>query len=452
MLMRTDAATIARAGAEPSRLGRDGSARRVLIDGLNLDLEQGTGIKTYSLGLEAALRANGHHPSWLFGREVDTGGDPLASGAGFSGAARRPTTTLGRRLRMLRLYRIALLASRRRAQTIDLRHIIRSPGATAPAQVLNVAALHETAMLRHAWTRRFTRILPPEPVDIFHLTYPHPLQMDATPTVVTIHDLIPLRLPYLTLDIPAEVVARHRRAVQQAALIVTVSECSRRDICSLLDVDPARVEVTYQSSSLPRLTRREQLDLPHTLASLDLQRGGYLLFVGAVEPKKNLRRLIEAAKAADIDIPLVIAGPRAWLADQELAGLAQTPGERVRYLGYQPFDTLRALYAGARAFVFPSIYEGFGLPVLEALGFGLPVLAAGNAALPEVAGTAAAYVDPFDVRGLREGLERLAKDDELCGRLRLAAPRQAALFSAARYQQRLADAYDRVSGPAALRD
>jgi glycosyltransferase involved in cell wall biosynthesis len=420
------------------------SPPRVLIDAGNLDLTEGTGLKTYTRTLEKALKANGWATDRLFGRNIPKGDDKTIAEVAFFAPPPPAGTRLQRRIRALAFRRRALFGGRREAQLVGTTQVVHNTTDDMPERIFNVSSLFNISILRHQWTGKFTRVRLPRSVDVFHLTYPWPLIVEGAKQVVTIHDLIPLRLPYTTLDNPAEIVQRHRRAVEAASLILTVSEASKADIVNLLGVAPEKVEVTYQTSDLARLSRVEINDQPRMLARHGLQCGDYLLFAGAIEPKKNLRRLIEAFLLSDIDIPLVITGPRAWLAEQELAALGNQPHPRVKVLGYVTLQELRFLYSGARAFVFPSLYEGFGLPVLEALNFGLPVLTSNISSLPEVAGRAAIYADPFNVRELREGLEALSADAELRGRLSHAARGQVALFSATRYRQRIAEAYGRL--------
>ena len=140
-----------------------------------------------------------------------------------------------------------------------------------------------------------------------------------------------------------------------------------------------------------------------------------MLFVGAIEPKKNLGRLLRAYLEADLDAPLVIAGPRAWMADEEIGWFAsQDPriARKVRLLGHVSVSDLRFLYSGASALTFPSLYEGYGLPLIEAMTFGLPILTAKTSSMPEVCGDAALYCDPFDVRDIRDKLIRLMTDQD----------------------------------------
>jgi glycosyltransferase involved in cell wall biosynthesis len=154
-------------------------------------------------------------------------------------------------------------------------------------------------------------------------------------------------------------------------------------------------------------------DVKHRLGLPD----AYVLFVGTVQPRKNLERLAEAMTAvvnAGLPHRLVIAGKRGWLADRVEARIAGSPHrDRIRFLGYVADEDLAALYSGADAFCLPSLYEGFGLPVLEAMACGVPVVAARSSALPEVAGEAALLVDPSDAAAIGDGLRRVLTDEPL---------------------------------------
>jgi glycosyltransferase involved in cell wall biosynthesis len=184
------------------------------------------------------------------------------------------------------------------------------------------------------------------------------------------------------------------------------------------------------------------------LARMGLEPGGYALFVGALEPKKNIRRLIEAYLDVDAPYPLVIVGRKAWLWEEDFAALSQSLGpaakQRLRFMGYAPREDLRALYAGAMMFLFPSLYEGFGLPALEAMRMGCPTIVSRVASLPEVCGEAALYVDPMDRADIRARIEQLMSDAALRTRLATAGPAQAERFSFDAYVQRLGEAYGRL--------
>jgi alpha-1,3-rhamnosyl/mannosyltransferase len=167
------------------------------------------------------------------------------------------------------------------------------------------------------------------------------------------------------------------------------------------------------------------------LADWGLVPDGYLLFMGTIEPRKNLLRLLQAAELAGNRAgPLVLAGADGWGSD-EVARRIQSlrRAGRLTYLGYVPDEARPALINGARGFVYPSLYEGFGLPVLEAMACGVPVLASNVSSLPEVVGSAGLMVDPADVDAIAQGMVRLWEDEALRRELSTRGLQQAAGFS-----------------------
>ena len=177
---------------------------------------------------------------------------------------------------------------------------------------------------------------------------------------------------------------------------------------------------------------------------------GYFLHFGAIEPKKNLGRIVEAYLASGVQTPLVIVGGRAWLDEGETALLDQVkrdggPGaDRIRRYEYMPFSMLISLIRGAKATLFPSLYEGFGLPVLESMALGTAVLTSTGGSLPEVAGDAAVSVDPYDVQAMTRGLQALDADEDLRADLVARGHVRAALFTPEIYQGRLRELYAQV--------
>jgi len=298
-------------------------------------------------------------------------------------------------------------------------------------------------------TRQFTEVKAEAPVDVLHLTAPLPLRMKGVKRVVTIHDLIPLRLPHTTPDNKAEFVGRARTCARESNLVITVSQTSKADIVALLDVDPAKIAVTYQPSDLRPLSREEVERMPAGLWRFGLTPGNYLLSVGAQEPKKNIRRLIEAFLEVDTSMPLVFAGPRGWMWDREVGSalepLDSKARSRIKFIGYVERDDLRRLYAGACTLVYPSLYEGFGLPPLEAMISGCPVVTSNTSSLPEVCGDAALYVDPFQRDDIRTAIERIISDAELRSKLTAAGRARAQVFSFETYLMALRQAYSRLT-------
>ena len=173
----------------------------------------------------------------------------------------------------------------------------------------------------------------------------------------------------------------------------------------------------------------------------------YVLWVGTVEPRKNLPRLLQAFAAVPGDAELVLVGPKGW--NEELgARLAELPAGvrgRVRVLGFVPFEDLGPLYAGAAAFCFPSLLEGFGFPVVEAMAQGTPVVTSLGTSTEEIAGDAGLLVDPLDVDAIAGALGRVLGDEQLAARLGELGRAQAALYTWSRSADLVLEAYREVS-------
>jgi glycosyltransferase involved in cell wall biosynthesis len=176
----------------------------------------------------------------------------------------------------------------------------------------------------------------------------------------------------------------------------------------------------------------------------------YFLHFGAIEPKKNLGRIVEAYLASGSKTPLVLIGGRAWLDEGETALLSQVKrdggpnADRIRQYEYMPFSLLVSLIRGARATLFPSLYEGFGLPVLESMALSTAVLTSTGGSLPEVAGDAAIVVDPYDVQGIARGIQALDADHAMNAECVARGLIQAARFTPEAYQERLRALYANV--------
>lgn len=262
----------------------------------------------------------------------------------------------------------------------------------------------------------------------------------ATRTILTVHDLsflhypdhfVPKLVRYLGDVVP--------RSVARADRVLADSEATRADLTAHLGVPPDKVEVLYSgvdSRFRPEAEPGERRQL------LDRYRVGeqpYILSVSTLQPRKNFVRLIRAFAALETDAQLVIAGGRGWLYDDIFAEAAKH-GQRVRILGFVDDADLPALYRNAVLFAFPSLYEGFGLPILEAMACGVPVVSSNASSLPEVAGDAALLVDPMDTDGLAAAMARLLEDAGLARGMAAAGPAQAARFTWDRAARQLLDA------------
>ena len=251
---------------------------------------------------------------------------------------------------------------------------------------------------------------------------------DRQRLVVTIHDLAFEHAPSL---FPRQwrllYRAGLRAAVRRADAIITPSRNTAEDVLSRTDVDPRKLRVVPLAASLPQGT----LDAEDVLARLKV-RGPYVLFVGTLEPRKNLVRLVRAYRrvaATGVPHALVLAGPLGWQHEPLMRELAlHGPGEIVM-TGSITADELDALYRAADAFVYPSLYEGFGLPVLEAMARGVPTIVSTTSSLPEVAGDAAIGVNPRSVREIARAVEQVVTDVEVAEGLATRGRAQAERFS-----------------------
>ncbi len=271
------------------------------------------------------------------------------------------------------------------------------------------------------------------PVDVFHTSDLVPLPRRTGRIVSTIYDLAPEILP-------AEHNPRLRRLHQlrnrdiarRSDVVVAISESTKKDVVRFLGVDPDRVEIVYGGVSAAFHPRpAEEVEEARVRYGLDRP---YLIFVGTIEPRKNLVRLVRAfarlrKAGVDGEPMLVLAGRRGWRweeVDHEIATLGLE--RHVRQLGYVPEHDLPALLTGALALVYPSLYEGFGFPPLEAMACGTPAIASAVSSIPEVVDGAGVLVDPYREDAITDAIGSVLSDSALRAKLVEAGRRRAALF------------------------
>lgn len=291
------------------------------------------------------------------------------------------------------------------------------------------------------------------PVDVFHagdLLWPRSKQ---TPLVGTLHDLTPELFPELHVW-PNRV--RHGRQMKwfakHARRIISISHSTAQDFVRLygdrvpIDVVHSAIGVEVGPPDPAATTRLRQ--------RLGLGDAPYLLWVSTIEPRKNGERLIRAFERAFVherNSPhLVFAGQRGWLSDAVYAAAANSPlTGHIHFTGRLANDEISALYHGALAFVFPSLYEGFGLPVLEAMQAGVPVLTSNVSSMPEIVAEAGLLVDPTEVGAIAAGMRRLYDDQDLRTHLRAAGRERAARFSWEATARKTLAVYARACTPSA---
>ena len=368
----------------------------VCIDGRMLDAETGTGVSTYARTLLGTLNLLDCDPHLL----VDTVGN------------RNPWAA-------------------RRAALSPWRTVATWKGADGAPTELRNRQLFAAAHMHFSLTGRLMPVRTALPPGIMHWTYPVPLRLRGWRNIYTVHDVIPIDHPTLS-----EVSSTRLRSVltqirRTADRVVTVSEASRARIIEVMGwpadfvADCGQAVIPFKDLSLP---------LP-----ADLKPGGYFVYVGLIEPRKNIARLLDAYIASGIDTPLVFAGPEEAGAAALTARIGATPhAKRIRYL---PPDALHSLIRQAKALLFPSLAEGFGLPVAEAMTASVPVMTSNRGALAETAGDAALLVDPQSIAHMAECITRLDRDAALREALSIAGSIRAKSFTQGAFALRLEEVY-----------
>ncbi|QYF86425.1 glycosyltransferase family 1 protein [Brevundimonas sp. PAMC22021] len=431
------------------------------LDGYNLAMPRGTGIATYGRSLLEAAGSLQLRREVLFGPQAPRSRSNIVNEANIVGAegaslVRGPLQKLKRRFeRHLGAFSVE-------AWPVEISGDVLWPERQGGAPHADGLWAAENVFHRAQRTfRRHGRALPvafhsgggrPRP-DIMHWTTALPLHAPGVPNLYTVHDLIPLKAPHTTIHDREAFIKLHAFVAQRADHIVVVSEATRRDVIRLLGVSEDRVTNTYQAVASPdAYEARAEIDVMRELEStFDLGWKDYFIHFGAIEPKKNLGRVVEAFLASGSRRTLVIVGGRGWLQEDETALIAQvrkdagSAADRIRTYDYMSQSHLVSLIRGARALLFPSLDEGFGLPVLEAMNLGTAVLTSNAGALPEVAGEAALRVEAEDVDAIRRGVQALDGDNDLSAELARLGIEQARQFSKEAYADRLRRLYARFS-------
>ena len=283
--------------------------------------------------------------------------------------------------------------------------------------------------------------------DVFHAPhYVYPLMLPC-PGVVTIHDCIHLRFPQQFPKPGSNLYARMmiRRAVAKSDRVLTVSEATRADLVELVNADPSKIEVIPHGCDPYFLETVDDRELSNVAKKYSLARP-FLLSVANIKPHKNLKRLLESfgqLRRDYDDLDLVIAGGDFY---PELQAACESYGvkDRVRQLGFLKKKDLRALYNLARIFVFPSLYEGSGLPPLEAMACGTPVVASSNSAIPEVVGHNGLLVNPYRVDAITEAIRSLLEDSSFRNKLGAQGKIRAQEFDWNESARRVLDVYREV--------
>ncbi len=289
------------------------------------------------------------------------------------------------------------------------------------------------------------------PVDLLHVQFTAP-PLCPCPFVVSVHDLSFEHLPQ-TFKRRSRTQLRLtvRSSVKRAARVISLSEHAKRDIAKTYRIDEELIRTIPLAAPSHFQPVDDDKELQRVRHIYGIQ-GDYVLCVGSIQPRKNLARLVKAysalrSRTSDPGFPkLVLAGKRAWLYDETVRTIEDANlGDNVILTGYVPESDLPALYSGSVCFVYPSYFEGFGLPPLEAMKCGAPVIVGNSTSLPEVVGDAALTVDPYDVDAIGSAIDRIMKDSSFRKELRVKGLERAKMFDWRETARRTLAVYEEVA-------
>lgn len=331
---------------------------------------------------------------------------------------------------------------------VSPRSFVPSVDAENGAANLRFSRATVSPLTRHWWSLGLPRYIRKHQIQLFHGTnFEVPLRADC-PTVLTIHDLSMLLYPHTH---KGRIVRRARRRLplmaRAATMIITDTETIRQEINEHLQIPLARI-VTVSGAARSCFRRLEFEQTADTRKWLGIG-DEFLLYVGTIEPRKNLLTLVRAFEAVmsrrKSRLQLVIAGRKGWMVDDLFACVKRSPvASSIIFTGYLSDDQLAALYSSCTLFVYPSLYEGFGLPPLEAMACGAPVIASRIPSIAEVVGAAAKLIAPERVTELTEAIIQLLDDAPLRQRLSLAGKKCVAEFSWAQAARTVRDVYQQA--------
>jgi len=336
-------------------------------------------------------------------------------------------------------------------------HAAPNPGRVVDAPIADNVSTRQLRLRERYLNVIWHRLHAPIPVDLFA----GPLDVFHSPDyvlppvrrgvrLITVHDLAFLVQPECADERLREFLEQAvPKSAGEADYIITDSENTRNDVICLLDAAPERVFVVPGGVD-PSFRPASAQEVAAVRAEYELARP-YLLAIGVIEPRKNFPRLIDAYARfrvrTGLQHQLVIAGGKGWLSEATYDQAERSAFQSdIRFTGYVPERYLAALYTGAEVFAYPSLYEGFGLPVLEAMACGTPVVCANTSSLPEFAGDAALLVPPEDLDAMADALEQACVDTDVREDLRTRGAKRAASFPWERSAAKLVEIYEQVAG------
>lgn len=315
-----------------------------------------------------------------------------------------------------------------------------------PQNILNISNLNYVAFFKLKFFSSLWAINNYHNFDIFHMPSQRPYYMKKCKNIVTIHDIIPLKLPYSTNTNIERYYSLIQKTLKTADKIITISNSSKNDLVNTFHCRDDIIDVIYQASNLYATNHGAELAESNVKELFALSSNKYFLYYGALEPKKNIKRIIEAWRMTKNKLPLVIVGNAGWLNKDILSLIRFLKNSNVKppliHLPYLRKDDLYDVIKCATACVFPSLYEGFGLPVLECMQIGCPVITSNTSSLPEVGGDAVIYVDPYSINDISSAMDRVIENNGLRSELIQKGFKQANNFSIKKYTERMKMLYE----------
>lgn len=424
---------------------------RIGVDGFNLALSKGTGVATYARTLTRTLHHMGHSVDMIFGLDLPNSSNIDLREVQFFEALEQPAIRNPKLLskQWLNDRKIDIFSPSIQEIPFTGRVEVRQFAEKFPYfdRIFNSDGIFRKAARYFRRTGKMMNICMDNPPDIMHWTYPFPIKLSGSKNIYTIHDVVPLKLPYTTLDNKVFYFRLIKEISKKSDGICTVSKSSINDIISFFPESRKKIYNTYQCSNFFEFNQRrgDAECISQVKANFGLTPRSYFIFFGSLEPKKNIGRLIEAFLASGSRRKLVLVGAQSWKSEKELRYLDHgVKNKKIILIEYLPENALFALLRLSRALLFPSLSEGFGLPVLEAMNSGVPTLISNEGALPEVGGEASLTTDAYDVDAIAKAIFTLEHDDALCDKLIAAGHVQAAQFDMASYCKRLGELYHSV--------
>ncbi|WP_154223984.1 glycosyltransferase family 4 protein [Marinicella rhabdoformis] len=424
---------------------------KILVDGFNLNLKKGSGIKTYGITLLDAYSSMDNQVDVLLDNEFTTGKNVILDEVNlFDQDEIRPKSKFKFQL-LNNIKALSYLIRKRSGHLIkpqvtepDPMNYLSQVSGSRYQYIENIPDVFHSANRLFAVTKKVTSLKLKQKPDIFHLTTPWPVKVPGVKTVVTIHDLIPLKVPFTTLDMKNHFYHLFKWAAESADMIFSVSEHTKKDIMEIYGIPEEKIQVTYQSYKKSDVVTTEEDDSIY-LKAKKLAAQKYVLFVGNIEPKKNIKALIQAMAYIPKGYKLAVVGRKAWMHESQLSDLTRyLKKKEYVFLDYVSEEELSMLYKNALCMVFPSLYEGFGLPVLEAMAHDCPVICSNVSSLPEVGGDAALYVNPYKFTEIRDKLKEVISNEELRRGMIEKGRDRVSFFSPENYVKRLNQAYEKL--------